>query len=82
MPNTKRQDLAGEVGLACAVLALAARDVRKANGHAQEARRFLSSTWAADLLREVCGVLDLDYTADDLAALIDGRASRGDSPHG
>ena len=78
MPNTKRQDLSGEVGLACAVLALAARDVRKGNGHAQEARRFLSSTWAAELLTLTCDVLDLDYDAGDLAALIDGRASRGD----
>ena len=55
------------------VLALAVKDARKGNGHAQEARRFLSSTWAAELLTLTCDVLDLDYDAADLQALIAGE---------
>lgn len=52
--------LSGLIGLAVAVLDLAARDVKAANGHAHDARAFLLSPWAADLLRGACDALDVD----------------------
>ena len=66
----KRPDLTGHAGLAVAILDLAAQDVRKANGHALEARAFLVGDWAAELLANVAGVLGCDYGRDDLQALI------------
>jgi len=78
MPSTKRQELAGECGLACAILELAVKDARRGNGHALGARAFLCSTWAAELLAGVCDVLALDYDGDDLRAIageVDGEGA-------
>lgn len=61
---TRRGDsrpvLSGWAGLAVAVLALAAHDVAEGNACEHEARGFLLSPWAADLLRGACDVLDVD----------------------
>jgi len=73
-----KANLSGPAGLACAILDRAARDVAAGNGHAQEARAFLCSTWAAELLGALCDALALGdgYDGDDLrklAGLGEGR---------
>ena len=73
-PKTMGRALTGHMGLAVAVLDLAARDAQKTDGYSEDAREFLVSTWAAELLGLLCGALGVEeYGSDDLADLARGH---------
>ena len=71
----KKQALIGECGIACAVIARAAKDLAEGNGHSEDAREFLTGTWAAALLSGACAVLAIDdIDTGDLARLAGAQA--------